>query len=143
MNCPKCNNADTKVIDSRIIDHGQTIRRRRECEYCHTRFTTFEKRGYTELIVIKRDGTKEMYDKAKLKKAILLSFAKRPIDAERIDTMIAGLETDRSLQGNEITSEHIGASVLEQLKTIDPIAYIRFASVYKSFDSLEQFASLL
>lgn len=143
MNCPKCNNADTKVIDSRIIDHGQTIRRRRECEYCQTRFTTFEKRGYTELIVVKRDGTKEMYDKAKLKKAILLSFAKRPIDAERIDMMIAGLETDRSLQGNEIASEQIGASVLEQLKTIDPIAYIRFASVYKSFDSLEQFASLL
>lgn len=143
MNCPKCNNADTKVIDSRVIDNGQTIRRRRECEYCQTRFTTFEKRGYTELMVTKRDGTKEIYNKTKLKKSILLSFAKRPIDPEVIDTMIAGLETDRSLQGNAITSEQIGTSVLEELKTIDPIAYVRFASVYQSFDSLEQFATLL
>ncbi|USN57615.1 MAG: transcriptional repressor NrdR [Candidatus Peribacteria bacterium] len=143
MNCPKCNNADTKVIDSRVVDNGQTIRRRRECEYCQTRFTTFEKRGYTELMVIKRDGTKEMYDKAKLKKAILLSFAKRPVDQEVINTMIATLETEWSLQGNDVTSEQIGADVLEQLKTIDPIAYVRFASVYKSFASLEQFASLL
>lgn len=94
-------------------------------------------------MVIKRDGTKEMYDKAKLKKAILLSFAKRPVDQEVINTMIATLETEWSLQGNDVTSEQIGADVLEQLKTIDPIAYVRFASVYKSFASLEQFASLL
>ncbi len=89
MNCPKCNNADTKVIDSRVVDSGQTIRRRRECEYCQARFTTFEKRGYTELMVVKRDGTKEMYNKAKLKKAIFLSFAKRPVEPEIIDNMIA------------------------------------------------------
>ncbi len=94
-------------------------------------------------MVVKKDNTKEMYNKAKLKKAILLSFAKRPVEPEVIDNMIAGLEVNRSLQGNEISSEQIGRDVVAELKNIDPIAYVRFASVYQSFNSIEQFTELL
>jgi transcriptional repressor NrdR len=99
MNCPKCNNVDTKVVDSRVIDDGQAIRRRRECEYCQQRFTTFEKKGYTELVVVKKDGTKEIYDKSKLKRAILLSFAKRTMHHEDIENMVSKLEIQWSSEG--------------------------------------------
>lgn len=94
-------------------------------------------------MVIKKDGTKEMYDTSKLKKALLLAFAKRPVDQEAINTMIANLEAERSIQGSDISSQQIGTDALQALKDIDPIAYVRFASVYQSFDSLKQFAELL
>lgn len=134
---------DTKVIDSRSIDGGQTIRRRRECEFCNNRFTTFERRGTTELIVIKRDGTKEMYDRQKLKKALLLAFAKRNIDKEELENMLNNLELKRSAENNELGSREIGLDILDYLKTLDPVAYVRFASVYYSFDELSDFKKLL
>jgi transcriptional repressor NrdR len=143
MNCPQCGNADTKVIDSRIIEDGTCVRRRRECEYCQSRFTTFEKKGFTELIVVKRDGRKELYDKSKIKKALLLSFAKRDISHDKIESMINQLESSRTQQSGEITVQAIGDDILALLKNVDPIAYVRFASVYGSFDDLEQFATLL
>ncbi|HCB51563.1 TPA: transcriptional regulator NrdR [Patescibacteria group bacterium] len=143
MKCPKCNNMDTKVIDSRTIENGQTIRRRRECEFCNNRFTTFERRGTTELLVIKKDGTKEMYDRQKLKKAILLSFAKRNIDKEQLENIINNLESQRSNDGNEITSLQIGEDILRVLKEIDPVAYVRFASVYRSFNNFDDFKKLI
>lgn len=94
-------------------------------------------------MVIKKDGTKELYDKSKIKKALMLACAKRKIDHEVISNIIAQLEAQRSLQGKEISSQQIGTDVLNALKTIDPIAYVRFASVYQSFDSVEQFTELL
>lgn len=143
MKCPKCGNLDTKVIDSRVVEDNQAIRRRRECEYCKTRFTTFERRGLAELVVIKRDGTKELYDRSKLKKAAMLAFAKRKVDLNAIDVMLSNLEIERSKQGTEIDSIQIGKDLLAMLKELDPVAYVRFASVYMKFESLWDFAQLL
>ena len=139
MKCPKCQNMDTKVIDSRMIEDGQSIRRRRECEFCNNRFTTFERKGFTELMVIKKDGSKEMYDRQKLKRALMLACVKRKIEKEEIENIINNLEAERSTDKNEISSKQIGDDILRTLKTIDPVAYIRFASVYKSFTNLEDF----
>ena len=144
MRCGKCKNADTKVVDSRIIDNGQTIRRRRECEFCTFRFTTFERVGITDLMVIKKDGSKEMYDRLKLKRAVMLAFAKMD-DAsnEKIEEMLNALESTRQAQGNEISSRQIGDDVLAMLKEEFPVPYVRFASVYKSFTGLQDFKKLM
>jgi len=144
MRCGKCKNADTKELDSRIIDNGQTIRRRRECEFCGFRFTTFERVGLTDLMVIKKDGSKEMYDRAKLKRAVMLAFAKRDDSYnEKIEEMLNTLESTRQIQGNEISSRQIGDDVLAMLKEDFPVPYVRFASVYKSFTGLEDFKKLI
>lgn len=107
MKCPKCKNMDSKVVDSRMIEAGQVVRRRRECEFCTYRFTTFERAEMLELLVIKRDGSKEIYDRSKLKRAILLAFAKRQIQPEVIDTMINNLELKRQSLGTEILTTKI------------------------------------
>lgn len=143
MKCPKCNNLDTKVIDSRVVEDNQAIRRRRECEYCKTRFTTFERRWITELVVVKRDGTKELYDRSKLKKAIMLAFAKRTIQLNEIENQLSNMEVERSKLGTEIQSTEIGQDVLKMLKEIDAVAYVRFASVYMKFDSIWDFGKIL
>ena len=143
MNCPKCGHNDTKVIDSRVIDNGKSTRRRRQCEVCGYRHTTFERKGSTELMVEKKDGTKELYVRSKLKRAILLSFAKREVSPEQIDTMIADLETNWSKKWNVVTSKQIWENVIEALREIDPVAYVRFASVYMKFDRFEDFQDLL
>jgi len=143
MKCPKCQNMETKVIDSRVVENGQAIRRRRECEFCGHRFTTFEKRWFTELLVVKKDGSKEMYDRSKLKKAVLLAFAKRKFEKNEIDTLLNNLELQWLSDGNEVASQKIWDDVLNVLKGIDPIAFVRFASVYRAFDNLEDFAKLL
>ncbi len=139
MKCPKCQNMDTKVIDSRVVDNGQSIRRRRECEFCQNRFTTFERKWTTELLVIKKNGEKQIYDRDKLKRALMLAFAKRKIENDEIESMINNLESERTTDRTEIPSKEIGDDVLKALKNVDLVAYIRFASVYKSFDSLEDF----
>lgn len=143
MKCGKCKNLDTKVVDSRIIDNGQTIRRRRECEFCWFRFTTFERMWITDLMVIKKDGSKEMYDRLKLKKAILLAFAKTNIATEAIEDFLNSLEIKWQSQGSEISSKQIWDDVLEVLKQDYPVAYVRFASVYKSFSGLHDFKSFI
>ena len=134
---------DTKVIDSRVIDNGQSIRRRRECEFCQNRFTTFERKGTTELMVIKKNGDRQLYDRDKLKRALLLSVAKRKIENEEIENMINNLESERSTDKAEITSKEIGDDVLKALKSLDLVAYLRFASVYKHFDSVEDFQEFI
>lgn len=139
MKCPKCQNMETKVVDSRMIEDGQTIRRRRECEFCNNRFTTFERKWFTELMVVKKDNTKEMYDRQKLKKSLMLSFAKREFNNEKIENILNNLENIRISEWKEISSKKIGDDILEMLKEINPVVYIRFASVYKSFDSVEDF----
>ena len=144
MQCPRCHYLETKVIDSRDIDSNQTIRRRRECLNCESRFTTFERIGFTELMVMKKDGTKELYDRDKLKRSIMLACAKRKkISVEDIYSLISNLEIKRLEQGNEITSQQIGDDVIAQLRNLDFVAYMRFASVYKKFESEEDFRSLI
>lgn len=143
MKCPKCQNLETKVIDSRVIDDWQTIRRRRECEFCNNRFTTFERREFTDLTVVKKDGKKELYDRQKIKRALMLSLAKREYDSEKIEEILNNLESQRTSEWDEISSQKIGDDILEVLKELDPVAYIRFASVYKSFDNLEDFRKFI
>ena len=143
MKCHKCQNLETKVIDSRVIDDWQTIRRRRECEFCNNRFTTFERREFTDLTVVKKDGKKELYDRQKIKRALMLSLAKREYDSEKIEDILNNLESQRTSEWDEISSQKIGDDILEVLKELDPVAYIRFASVYKSFDNLEDFRKFI
>lgn len=143
MKCPKCQNLETKVIDSRVIDDWQTIRRRRECEFCNNRFTTFERREFTDLTVVKKDGKKELYDRKKIKRALMLSLAKREYDSEKIEEILNNLESQWTSEWDEISSQKIGDDILEVLKELDPVAYIRFASVYKSFDNLEDFKKFI
>ena len=130
---------DSKVVDSRMIEEWTIIRRRRECERCWHRFSTFERIWLTELVVIKKDGTKELYDRAKLRKAVLLAFAKRPYSPDAIDNLINNLEISWQSSGHEISSKKIWDDILAALKTIDPVVYVRFASVYQSFDGFEDF----
>jgi len=143
MKCPKCQSLETKVIDSRVIDNWETIKRRRECEFCNNRFTTFERREFTDLTVIKKDGTKELYDRQKIKRALMLAFAKREYDTEKIKEILSNLETQWTSEWDEISSQKIWDDILQVLKQLDPVAYIRFASVYKSFDNLEDFKQFI
>lgn len=143
MKCPKCQNMETKVVDSRVIDDGQTIRRRRECEFCGNRFTTFERKWFTELVVIKKDWKKEMYDRQKVKRALLLAFAKREFSNENIENILNDLENKWTGEWNEISSQKIWDDILMALKEVDPVVYIRFASVYKSFNSVEDFKQFI
>ena len=134
---------DSKVVDSRMIEDGSIIRRRRECERCWHRFSTFERIWLTELTVIKKDWTKELYDRAKLRKSVLLAFAKRPYSPDAVDSLLTNLEIEWQANGHEITSKQIWDDILEGLKQMDPVVYVRFASVYKSFDSFEDFKHLI
>lgn len=143
MKCAKCKNSDTKVVDSRIVDNWQTIRRRRECEVCGYRFTTFERIGITELMVIKKDCSKEMYDRSKLKKAIVLAFAKTNFTNDEIEDILNTLEIKWQSQWSEIKSTVIWDDVLWLLKDNYPVPYVRFCSVYKSFNNLDDFKNLI
>ena len=143
MKCPKCSNMDSKVVDSRMIEEWGVIRRRRECERCGHRYTTFERIGNVELVVIKKDWTKEMYDRAKLKKAVMLAFAKRLVQPDVIDALISNLEVKWQSEGSEVLSTKIWEDILASLREIDPVVYVRFASVYQSFNSFEDFKQFI
>ena len=134
MKCMYCGCEDSKVIDSRSTDDGKSIRRRRECTSCGKRFTTFETIETVSFLVIKRDGTRQSYDRTKLKNGILRACEKRPISMAQIDAVVASIE--KSLYNSldeEITSQKIGDLVMEELKELDEVAYIRFAAVYRQF----------
>ena len=134
MKCMYCGCEDSKVIDSRSTDDGRSIRRRRECVACGKRFTTFETIETVSFLVVKRDGTRQSYDRTKLKNGILRACEKRPISMAQIDSVVAVIE--KSLYNSldeEITSCKIGDLVMEQLKELDEVAYIRFAAVYRQF----------
>lgn len=134
MRCMFCGCEDSKVIDSRATDDGRSIRRRRECLNCGKRFTTFETIEIVPLLVIKRDGTRQMYEKVKLKNGIMRACEKRPISMQQIDEAIDRIEKKlfSSLE-TEITSQQIGDYVMDELKELDEVAYIRFAAVYRQF----------
>lgn len=137
MNCPFCRHPDSRVLDSRPSDEGSVIRRRRECPACKRRFTTYERAQVEPLLVIKRSGRKETFDPNKLLRGLSLAAQKRPIDPEVLQEFAFGFED--TVKEMEITSEEIGLHALAFLKELDPVAYIRFASVYRDFDSLENF----
>ncbi len=134
MKCMYCGCEDSKVIDSRSTDDGRSIRRRRECINCGKRFTTFETIETVPFLVIKRDGTRQIYDRSKIKNGVLRSCEKRPISMAQIDKLVDNVEKMlyNSLE-EEITSQKIGDLVMEQLKELDDVAYIRFAAVYRQF----------
>jgi len=139
MICPKCKTPDTKVIDSRDSEQGKAIRRRRECEKCEWRFTTFERGEISSLMVKKKDGTSEPYSRTKLEQGIWIACGKRPVTQTQIDEMISSLEEKWSVNKKTISSQTIGNDVIEALKKLDHIAYIRFASVYRSFKDVDEF----
>lgn len=139
MQCPKCKNIETKVIDSRLTEQGKVIRRRRECEKCSRRFTTFERQELSTLMVTKKDGTFEPYNRTKLENGIWNACGKRPVTQTKIDNMINKLEEKWSANKKGISSKTIGNDVMDALKKIDHIAYIRFASVYRSFKDVDEF----
>ena len=144
MRCPSCGYPESKVVDSRAADEGSSIRRRRECLECGNRFTTYERLAEHPILVIKTDGSSEVFDHQKLMRGLLIACAKRPITPEKIDGLIADLEAElRSTQRTEIKSKDLGDMVLARLAKLDEVAYIRFASVYKDFQSVEEFSQAL
>ncbi|MDD4351465.1 MAG: transcriptional regulator NrdR [Candidatus Gracilibacteria bacterium] len=138
MKCPKCNHLDSKVIDSRLTDKDKSIRRRRECVKCGFRFTTFERIKASSLIVVKKDGTREPYDRTKLEEGIWKACEKRTVSQAQIDDLLNNLEEKWTVK-KEIPSKQIGNDVMDALKEIDEVAYIRFASVYRQFKDVEDF----
>ena len=144
MKCPYCCYEESKVIDSRPTDEGERIRRRRECLKCQKRFTTYEVIESLPLIVIKRDKTREMFDREKLMNGLLRACQKRPVSVDTLENMIDEIEAtlQNSLE-REVTSEKIGSLVMEKLKDIDEVSYVRFASVYRQFKDINTFMSEL
>lgn len=144
MKCPFCQHADTKVTDSRVTDDGNAIRRRRECLSCHRRFTTYELVEEAPLMVIKRDGHREMFDGDKLLRGLMRACEKREVSVEQIKELVASVERElRNRLVQEISSEELGEVVLAKSSDLDPVAYIRFASVYRRFSGLKDFMAEL
>lgn len=140
MRCPFCANEDSRVIDSRSVENGASIRRRRECPQCSRRFTTYEKYEETPLVVSKKDGRRELFDITKLLSGLLKAFEKRPVSVETIRDMAHDIERELRLKGeSEISSREIGEMVMQHLEKVDQIAYVRFASVYRQFADVQNF----
>jgi transcriptional repressor NrdR len=139
MHCPRCKEADTAVVDSRVAEDGRAIRRRRECPKCAHRFTTFERQELSNLIVVKRDGTREPYSRSKIERGVWLACTKRPVGQEQIDTLLSKLEEKWGGNKGEVSSATIGNDVMRALHKIDKVAYIRFASVHREFKDVEEF----
>ena len=140
MRCPFCGKDNTRVIDSRPAEDGSAIRRRRECDACRKRFTTYEKVEMIPLIVIKKDNNREMYDRSKIEGGVIRACHKRPISADQIRTMIDEVEAAIfKKEEREISSGEIGELVMEKLKDLDSVAYVRFASVYREFKDVNTF----
>ncbi|KFZ28629.1 MULTISPECIES: transcriptional regulator NrdR [Pseudidiomarina] len=140
MHCPFCDTQDTKVIDSRLVSDGASVRRRRECNACKERFTTFETAELVMPRVIKSDGSREPFNEDKLRNGLLRALEKRPVSVESMEQAIQNVKSALRATGErEITSQVIGGLVMENLKAIDKVAYIRFASVYRAFDDIREF----
>ena len=140
MRCPFCGHEDSQVKDSRPTDDGSAIRRRRQCEGCAARFTTFERIQLRELVVLKSEDKREPFDRDKLMRSVLIACSKRPIDGVRIEKLVSGIQRQLETQGEtEVPAKQIGEMVMEGLKALDSVAYIRFASVYKDFREAKDF----
>lgn len=144
MRCPYCSGENTQVKDSRPTDENASIRRRRVCPDCGGRFTTFERVQLRELVVVKRSGRKVAFDRDKLLKSVDVALRKRPIDADRVERMVSGIVRQLESSGeSEISSSIIGEYVMEALRGVDPVAYVRFASVYRDFREAADFQEVL
>lgn len=139
MQCPFCASVNSKVIDTRSAEGG--IRRRRECEDCGRRFTTYERVAPLRLMVIKQDGRRESFDRDKIVRGVQIACAKRPIETEAIEEMVSGIESELYHRGSrEVTSREIGEMVMHSLRSLDEVAYIRFATIYRRFADVEDLA---
>ena len=140
MKCPYCNEADTKVIDSRPAEDNSSIRRRRQCERCGKRFTTYEKLETMPLMVIKKDNSREAYDRSKIEAGIIQSCHKRPVSTQQINSVIDEIENRVfNMEEKEVPTSVIGELVMDKLKELDEVAYVRFASVYREFKDVNTF----
>jgi transcriptional repressor NrdR len=144
MKCPYCLNLDTKVIETRITDSNDSIRRRRMCEKCGKRFTTFERIEEQPIAVVKKDNTREPFDRNKIMSGLIRACVKRNISTAILEKIVDDIESEiRNYPLNELSSREIGNLVLDRLRDLDKVAYIRFASVYKQFDNIEEFTKEL
>jgi transcriptional repressor NrdR len=144
MICPTCGDGETRVLESRVSDAGEAIRRRRECLDCHARFTTFERLEQSALWVVKRDGTRQPFERSKLLRGLERACVKRPVALESIEGVVAAVEAGFRSDGlSEVPSEAIGEAALLHLRELDGVAYIRFASVYRSFETPDEFQNEL
>lgn len=144
MRCPFCGSENTSVKDSRAAEDDTCVRRRRVCESCGARFTTFERVQLREITVLKRDGKRTLFDREKLQRSIRIALRKRPVDRERIDQMVSGIVRKlESIGENEVQSSQVGELVMEALKRVDPVGYVRYASVYKDFRDPSDFARFI
>jgi transcriptional repressor NrdR len=144
MKCPFCSSFDTQVIDSRVSEEGDTIRRRRRCVNCDRRFTTYERAELVMPAVVKRNGTRVEFDAGKLRGSLNLSLRKRPVSTEDVDAAVARIEENLLASGlREVSSGHVGELVIAELKKLDQVAYVRFASVYKSFEDIGEFVKAI
>ena len=140
MKCPYCNHPDTRVIDSRPAEDGSAIRRRRSCDECGKRFTTYEKVETIPLIIIKKDNNREQYNRSKIERGIIRACYKRPVSAEAIQKTVERIEIKIfNLEAKEVSSTDVGESVMDELKELDEVAYVRFASVYREFKDVNTF----
>lgn len=140
MKCPYCGEVESKVLDSRGLDENACIRRRRECLECHRRFTTYERIEEMPIMVIKRDSSREQFNRAKMMTGLIKSFEKRPVSMEQIEILAAEIEQEiRGRYDREINSRDIGELVMDKLRAVDEVAYVRFASVYRQFGDLNSF----
>ncbi len=140
MKCPNCGYKSTKVLDSRPVEEGKSIRRRRECEDCQFRFTTFERIEEVPLIVVKKEGTREEFSREKLMRGLIRACEKRPVSVEQLETIATSIERELRNRGDsEVQSNDIGAMVMDRLAEVDEVAYVRFASVYRQFKDINVF----
>ncbi|NYT80096.1 transcriptional repressor NrdR [Alcaligenaceae bacterium] len=144
MKCPFCNHPDTQVIDSRVSEEGDTIRRRRRCATCERRFTTYERAELVMPAVVKRNGTRVEFDPSKLRASLKLALRKRPVSTEEVDAAVARIEESLLVSGKrEVDSGYVGELVMNELRKLDQVAYVRFASVYKSFENIDEFVKAI
>lgn len=144
MKCPFCQHEDTHVIDSRTSEEGDSVRRRRKCPHCDKRFTTYERVELSMPVIVKKDGSRTDYEPAKLRASMMLALRKRPVSAESVELAIRSIEEKLLTSGaREVLSGHLGELVMHELKQLDKIAYIRFASVYKSFEDVSEFQDVI
>lgn len=144
MRCPFCHHKDSKVLDSRATEEGASIRRRRECTKCSRRFTTYERLDQVPFMIVKKDGRREAFSRDKILNGVLKACEKRPISPDQIEKMIDDIEKHvRNTTEREITSNEVGEIVMERLKELDEVAYVRFASVYRQFKDINSFMSEL
>ena len=144
MRCPFCGSENTSVKDSRSAEDNTAVRRRRVCEACGARFTTFERVQLREIMVVKRDGKRVPFDRDRLTRSITIAVRKRPVDREQIDQMVSGIARKLESGGEtEVTSNEVGEFAMEALRQVDPVGYVRFASVYKDFRDPNDFAQFI